>query len=191
MKQNNNIKIFLIVIFMLLIIGLILLLWLNNLNFKGLLTQTDEKGILLPETEDAQTRQFKLYFGAEGNAWQTETREINIPSPHLEERIKDVLEALLAGPETLRSTPIPKGTQLVRFFLDEDQIAYLDLSEELRQNHPGGTWGEIMTIYSLVNTVMENFHTIQGVKILIMGKEIETLKGHMDTRYPFHFRDQP
>ena len=91
----------------------------------------------------------------------------------------------------MRSTPIPKGTQLVRLFLDEDQIVYLDLSDEVWQNHPGGAWGEMMTIYSLVNTVMENFHTVQGVKILIMGKEIETLKGHMDTRYPFHYRDQP
>lgn len=191
MKQNNNIKIFLLVILMLIIIGLILLLWLNNLNFRGLLPQSDEKGVLLPETEDVQTRQVNLYFGAEGDEWQIETREIQVPSPHLEERIKDVLEALLTGPETLRSTPIPNGTQLERLFLDEDQIAYLDLSEELRQNHPGGTWGEMMTIYSLVNTVMDNFHTIQGVKILIMGKEIETLKGHMDTRYPFHFRDRP
>ncbi len=109
----------------------------------------------------------------------------------MEDRVKDVVEALLNGPEELRYTPIPKGTHLIRIFLDQNGIVYLDLSEDVRENHPGGTWGEMMTIYSLVNTVMDNFHTIKGVKILIMGKEIETLKGHIDTRYPFSFRDHP
>ena len=112
------------------------------------------------------------------------------PSLQLEERLRVVIEALLLGPEIFKSTSIPKGTQLNRVYLDEDDIAYLDLSEELRHNHPSGTWGELVTIYSLVNTVMENFHNVKGVKILIRGKEIETLKGHIDTQYPFIFRDQ-
>lgn len=191
MKQTGSIKIFLIVILCLIIVGVIVLLWMNNLNYRELISQEGEKGPSVQESEDTLVREVKLYFGADRNVWQVEKREISSPSIQLEDRVKDVVEALLKGPEELRYTPIPKGTQLIRIFLDQDGIVYLDLSEDVRENHPGGTWGEMMTIYSLVNTVMENFHTINGVKIMIMGKEIETLKGHIDTRYPFSFRDYP
>jgi germination protein M len=163
----------------------------NNLNYKELVSQEGEKGLSVQESEDTLIREVKLYFGADRNVWQVEKREISSSSIQLEDRVKDVLEELLKGPEELGYTPIPKGTQIIRIFLDQDGIVYLDLSEDIRENHPGGTWGEMMTIYSLVNTVMENFHTINGVKILIMGKEIQTLKGHIDTRYPFLFRDYP
>ena len=120
-----------------------------------------------------------------------EERDLIAPSTLLEDRIRQVLLELLRGPELLNYTPIPSGTSLIGLFMDDEGIAYLDLSEEVRKNHPGGTSGEIMTIYSLVNTVIDNFHTIKGVKLLIMGKEIETLKGHIDTRYPFTLREKP
>ena len=37
-----------------------------------------------------------------------------------------------------------------------------------------------MTIYSIVNTITQ-FPEIDYAKILVEGKEIETLAGHMDT----------
>lgn len=191
MRQSGNIKILLIVILVLILLGVIALLWINHLNYQELIRQENDKGLPLQQAEDILSTQIKLYFGAERNEWGTETRQIDTPSLKIEDRITNVVEALLKGPEKLKSSPIPKGTQLIKPFLDQDGIAYLDFSEELQQNHPGGTWGEMMTIYSLVNTVMENFHIINGVKILIMGNEIETLKGHIDTRYPFVFRDKP
>ena len=191
MKQSGNIKIFLIVILCLIIAGVIILLWMNNLNYKELITQAGKEGLSVQQSEDALIREVKLYFGADRNLWQIENREIRSPSIQLEDRVHDVVKELLKGPEKIGYTPIPKGTHLLRIFLDQEGIVYLDLSEEVRENHPGGTWGELMTIYSLVNTVMDNFHSIKGVKILIIGKEIETLKGHIDTRYPFSFRDYP
>ncbi len=191
MKQSGSIRIFLIVILCLIIGGVIVLLWLNNLNYRELIVQAGKEGLSLKQSDDTLMREVKLYFGADRNIWQVENREISSPSIQLEDRIQDVMEALLKGPEKLGYTPIPKGTHIMRIFLDQEGIVYLDLSEEVRENHPGGTWGELMTIYSLVNTVMDNFHTIKGVKILIMGKETETLKGHIDTRYPFSFRDYP
>jgi germination protein M len=155
------------------------------------LYQEGENDFPFQQSDEGLTRQVKLYFGAEGSVWQIETREINMQSLQLEDRIKEVIGALLKGPEHFGSTPIPKGTQLLNLFLDQEGIAYLDFSEEFQQNHPGGTWGEMMTIYSSVNTIMDNFHTIQGVKILILGKELDTLKGHLDLRYPFSLRTQP
>lgn len=191
MKQSGNLRIFLIIILCLIIVGVIVLLWMNNLNYKELISQVGEEGLSLQLSEDTFIREVKLYFGADSNVWQIENREISSSSIQLEDRVKDVVETLLKGPQELGYTPIPKGTHLIGIFLDQEGIVYLDLSEDVQENHPGGTWGEMMTIYSLVNTVMDNFHTIKGVKILIMGKEIETLKGHIDTRYPFSFRDNP
>ena len=53
-----------------------------------------------------------------------------------------------------------------------------------RTNHPGGTTNEMLTVYALVNTLTSNLPAITGVQLLIDGKEIDTLAGHLDLRRP-------
>jgi germination protein M len=69
---------------------------------------------------------------------------------------------LIKGPENsdLYST-IPKGTQVNEVYIADD-IVYIDLSEEIFKNHPGGSSGELMTVYSIVNTLTE-IPPIKGV----------------------------
>ena len=61
---------------------------------------------------------------------------------------------------------------------------YVDLSPELRQNHPGGTTNEILTVYAIVSALTTNLPAVTGVQILIDGKEVDTLAGHLDLRRP-------
>ena len=61
---------------------------------------------------------------------------------------------------------------------------YVDLSPEFRQNHPGGTTNEILTVYAIVSALTANLPAITGVQILIEGKEVDTLAGHLDLRRP-------
>jgi hypothetical protein len=42
-----------------------------------------------------------------------------------------------------------------------------------------------MTIYSLTNTLTANVPEIKAVKILLEGKELPSLKGHVSTIDPF------
>jgi len=95
---------------------------------------------------------------------------------------------LIRGPENsdLYST-IPEGTQINEIYIVDD-IAYIDLSEEIFKNHPGGSSGELMTVYSIVNTLTE-IPPIKGVQILVGGNERESLVGHIDINMPL-LRDE-
>jgi hypothetical protein len=53
------------------------------------------------------------------------------------------------------------------------------------ENHPGGIKLELITIYSIVNSLILNIPAIDAVKILIGGREALTLAGHVDLRFPF------
>ena len=90
---------------------------------------------------------------------------------------------LIKGPESSELYPtIPEGTQVIEVYIADD-IAYIDLSEEIFKNHPGGSSGELMTVYSIVNTLTE-IPPIKGVQILVGGNEAESLVGHIDISMP-------
>jgi len=95
---------------------------------------------------------------------------------------------LIKGPENSELYPtIPEGTQVIEVYIADD-IAYIDLSEEIFENHPGGSSGELMTIYSIVNTLTE-ISPIKGVQILVGGNEKKSLIGHIDISMPL-LRDE-
>ena len=95
---------------------------------------------------------------------------------------------LIKGPENSDLYPtIPEGTQINEVYIADD-IVYIDLSEEIFKNHPGGSSGELMTVYSIVNTLTE-IPPIKGVQILVGGNEAESLVGHIDISMPL-LRDE-
>ncbi|MCK4308580.1 MAG: GerMN domain-containing protein [Candidatus Atribacteria bacterium] len=95
---------------------------------------------------------------------------------------------LIKGPENSDLYPtIPEGTQVNEVYIADD-IVYVDLSEEIFKNHPGGSSGELMTVYSIVNTLTE-IPPIKGVQILVEGNEMKTLAGHIDISMPL-LRDE-
>ena len=56
----------------------------------------------------------------------------------------------------------------------QNGICFVDFSKEFITNHSGGSSGELMTLYSITNTLTE-YPTIKGVQILIEGKSGSTL----------------
>ncbi len=121
-----------------------------------------------------------LYFADQsGDYLKTETREITMV-PGL---ARAVVGELIKGPqEDGLSTTIPEGTRLLDINI-ADGLCTVDLSREFRDNHWGGSSGEILTVYSLVNTLTQ-FSTVDQVEILIEGQKIDTLAGHMDLSVP-------
>jgi len=97
-----------------------------------------------------------------------------------------IIDELFKGPSKkgLHSA-IPEGTQLREIYI-YDGVLYVDLSSEVSKNHPGGSASEIATIFSIVNTLTFNIPQYP-VKILIEGKERETLAGHISLEEPFVF----
>jgi len=69
--------------------------------------------------------------------------------------------------------------------LDKNGVARVNFSANLTKMHPGGSTAEMMTIYSLTNTLTENVPDIKAVKILVEGKDLPSIKGHISTINPF------
>jgi spore germination protein GerM len=99
------------------------------------------------------------------------------------EQAKRILEAQLGPPPPPLMSPIPPGTKLRTVFVTKEDV-YVDLSGEVQTNHPGGTTNEILTVYALVNALTSNLPAIATVQILVDGKEVDTLAGHLDLRRP-------
>ena len=92
-----------------------------------------------------------------------------------------------ATPGCTRSRMRPlfrKGRRCARSMSTERGDAFVDLSPEVSTKHSGGSSTELLTVYAIVNAVAANLPTIQRVQILIDGREVDTLAGHVDLRRP-------
>jgi len=126
-----------------------------------------------------------LYFSDKNNTFliSEERNLLNPGSPA--EFCKVIVEALIGGPRTDLMRTIPVDTILKAFYVARNGTAYVDLSDTIKNAHPGGVQSERFTIYSIVNSLILNIPEINAVKILINGQEATTLAGHMDLRFPF------
>ena len=79
---------------------------------------------------------------------------------------------------------IPSGTTVRGFYITDRQDAFVDFSSRLVTGHPGGSTTELLTVNAIVNAVTANLPSVQRVQILIDGKEVDTLAGHVDLRRP-------
>jgi Sporulation and spore germination len=100
-------------------------------------------------------------------------------SAELANRARQILVKVLEGPKNPQLHPsIPKDTKLQEVFIDDRGTAYVDFSNPISANHPGGLQNEQATVYSIVNSLTYNLPEIRQVKILVGGAESETLAGH-------------
>jgi len=126
-----------------------------------------------------------LYFGdSQGRYLKAEQRKMEL-SQDASHRGRRLIEALLSGPQDGGSRTLPEGTRLRSFYVTKDGVAYIDLESELLSHHPGGVETELLSIYSLVNTLVLNVEPIRTVKLLIGGQDAVTLAGHVDLRHAF------
>lgn len=82
------------------------------------------------------------------------------------------------------ASAIPAGAQLRGLFISANNEAFVDLDASVRDKHPGGSMNELFTVYAIVNVVTTNLRDVQSVQILIGGREVDTLAGHVDLRRP-------
>jgi spore germination protein GerM len=100
------------------------------------------------------------------------------------EQAKAIINAQIAPATEPLVSPVPAGTTLRALFVTPKGEAYVDLSGELAAAHPGGSLNELLTVYALVDALTVNLPAISTVQVLIDGKEVETLAGHVDLRRP-------
>jgi spore germination protein GerM len=138
-----------------------------------------------PVPEKAAMKGLKLFFSdADGKALKAEERRIKKGPPRgMEEKVKEAIRALIEGPKGDLGPTIPEGTKLLSVEI-KGRTAHVNFNGALAENHPGGSSGELQTIYSIVNTITLNFPEIEAVQILVEGDRIETLAGHIIINLP-------
>lgn len=133
-----------------------------------------------PATASDADREITIFLDKKGNLTPVKTL---LPwTEHIEERIKGTLELLILGDESYTRT-LPKNTKVKRIFIDAAKVIYLDFSKNLIKDHPGGVWTETLTVTSICKTLFANFEA-HSIRILVDGKEVHTLAGHIDLTEP-------
>ena len=101
-----------------------------------------------------------------------------------------LVQALIQGPQKRGSRTLPEGAMLRAVYClanvdGEGETAVVDFDARAFDEHPRGVHAELLSIYSIVNTLVFNMNNIRQVKILIGGREAETLAGHVNLSLPF------
>jgi spore germination protein GerM len=122
----------------------------------------------------------KVYFGApDAEHLAAEISQLN-KDPLLMQR---AMETLIAGPKNKKLWPVLPSETKVRSIVVKDKIAQADFSAELTAKKGGGSAQEILAVSAIVYTLTE-FPGVERVQILVEGKKVATLYGHMDLSEP-------
>jgi spore germination protein GerM len=101
-----------------------------------------------------------------------------------DEQAREIIAAQIAPVVEPLVSAIPPGTTLRAVFITKNGDAFVDLSREARTAHPGGSVNELLTVYTIVNALTVNLPAVTAVQVLVDGKEVDTLSGHVDLRRP-------
>ena len=122
----------------------------------------------------------KVYFGApDAEHLTAEISQLNKDSLLLQR----AMETLIAGPKDKKLWPVLPAATKVKSVIVADKIAQVDFSADLVAQKGGGSAREILAVSAIVYTLTE-FPEVERVQILIEGKKVATLYGHMDLSEP-------
>jgi sporulation and spore germination protein len=111
---------------------------------------------------------------------RAESAQIPLPSGR-QQRAEELLRALVSlyldksSPHVLGS-----GSEVRSVFLVDPGVAVIDLNSAFADTHRSGVLVEDLTVTSLIHTISANTPGILKVKILVDGKQRDTLAGHAD-----------
>ena len=126
-----------------------------------------------------------VFFGSpDGQALVPMRRDVALAQNVVDQGRQILMAQLTEAAPSPYVTVIPTGTTLRAFYVTAQGDAFVDLSPEVVSGHPGGSLNELLTVYALVNAVTANLPAAKRVQILVDGKEVDTLAGHVDLRRP-------
>src|SRR5579863_3201093 len=142
-------------------------------------TSTDTRPVVAPVAGPSE--QVTLYV-AYDDLGVLHAQPARIPLPSVrQERAEELLRALLALYLDKSSPhPLPVGSDIRSVYLVDPGLAVIDVNAAFADAHRSGVLEEELTVASLIQTLAANIPGILKVKILVEGKQRETLAGHVD-----------
>ncbi|MGA9390857.1 MAG: GerMN domain-containing protein [Candidatus Sulfotelmatobacter sp.] len=106
--------------------------------------------------------------------------QISMPSVR-QQRAEEVLRALIAL-YLAKTSPhaLPPGSAIRSVYLVDPGLAVIDVNAAFADGHRSGILAEELSMASLIETLSANISGILKVKILVEGKQRDTLAGHAD-----------
>jgi spore germination protein GerM len=149
---------------------------------------TQWAGSVLIEKPD--TWSATLYFGDERSDFLIpEFRTLTaIHDPA--EKAAALVQELIHGPTARGVRTVPRQTKIIWSKTGEDGLLRINFGTEMIQYHPGGSTAELLTVYSIVNTITTNVPEIKKVQLLFDGNPSETIAGHFDCSVPISPRPE-
>ncbi|MDR2861056.1 MAG: GerMN domain-containing protein [Syntrophobacterales bacterium] len=126
-----------------------------------------------------------LFFSDENELFLVPEKRYVFKEKNIPAQAKEIVSALINGSKLGNVNTFPEKARVKDVKLDADQTAHVNFDHDFLKNHTGGTTGEIATIYSLTNSLIHNLPSIQRVKIMVDGKAIPSIKGHVSTQGAF------
>lgn len=133
-----------------------------------------------PSESTPQSIKLTLYFpNSDATGLVATDRTVTINNGEI---IKAMFRELATPPSGLEKV-LPQGTTLLGASVSTDGVATINLSKEFQKNFKGGSAGEQMTIYGIVNslTTLSNVHSVQ---FLLEGKKLDGILGNLATDTP-------
>ncbi|MFZ0770620.1 MAG: GerMN domain-containing protein [Candidatus Sulfotelmatobacter sp.] len=111
---------------------------------------------------------------------QAQSAQIPLPSVR-QQRAEELLRALIALYLDKSSPhPLPPGSDIRSVYLVDPGLAVIDVNAAFADGHRSGVLAEELTVASLIQTLSANIPGILKVKILVEGRQRDTLAGHAD-----------
>jgi hypothetical protein len=127
------------------------------------------------------TEQVTLFVAYDDpGALRAQAASIPLPAGR-QERAQELLRALLGlYLDKSSSHALGPGSEVREVYLVDPGLAVIDVNDAFADGHRSGVLIEELTVASLVQTLASNIPGINRVKILVGGKDRETLAGHAD-----------
>lgn len=116
----------------------------------------------------------------EDGTLRAQSAQIPMPSGR-QQRAEELLRSLVSlYLEKNSPHAVGPGSEVRSVFLVDPGVAVIDMNGAFADTHRSGVLVEELTVASLIHTITANTPNILKVKILIDGKDRETLAGHAD-----------
>jgi spore germination protein GerM len=136
------------------------------------------------ESGAARRINVRLYFEAPDREGLLPEERAVAFSSDLARQLRTVVEELAKGSTTGLVGTLPAGTRVLEVFVQAQGVAYVDLSSEAASGLPGGSKAELLTVYSIVNTIVTNFPAVSRVRIVVEDQPVASFGGHVDVSRP-------
>ena len=142
------------------------------------------KGEAVPESQkQAEDSSFvRVYFPSEGRLIMEERRVKRLGSVTIS--AEEIVKEFLKGPSNRGKSDVPPDAKILGLYFGTDGILYVDFSDEFRRNFHGDALSEFLLLKGLYESIISNVAGVDDVKILVEGKEMESIGGHLFILYP-------